>query len=60
MYIDCIMHDLRKMFAEVEVKVADPVTAFAETVVESSSMKCFAETPNRKNRRARARGSGVR
>ena len=36
--------------AEVEVKVADPVVSFCETVVETSSLKCFAETPNKKNK----------
>lgn len=35
---------------EVEVKVADPVVSFCETVVETSSLKCFAESPNRKNK----------
>lgn len=30
-----------------EVKVADPVVTFCETVVETSSLKCFAETPNK-------------
>jgi 116 kDa U5 small nuclear ribonucleoprotein component len=34
----------------VEVKVADPGVSFCETVVETSSIKCFAETPNRKNK----------
>ncbi|KAJ8562764.1 hypothetical protein K7X08_031216 [Anisodus acutangulus] len=33
-----------------EVKVADPVVSFCEIVVESSSMKCFAETPNKQNK----------
>ena len=42
--------DLREMYAEVEVKVADPVVAFCETVVETSSLKCFAETPNKRNK----------
>ena len=42
--------DLRELYAEVEVKVADPVVAFCETVVETSSLKCFAETPNRANK----------
>ncbi|KAL4340833.1 hypothetical protein GQ457_08G001480 [Hibiscus cannabinus] len=42
--------DLRELYSEVEVKVADPVVSFCETVVESSSMKCFAETPNKKNK----------
>ncbi|KAJ1394115.1 Ribosomal protein S5 domain 2-type fold, subgroup [Sesbania bispinosa] len=43
------MKDLRKLYSKVEVKVADPVVSFCETV-ESSSMKCFAETPNKKNK----------
>jgi U5 small nuclear ribonucleoprotein component len=30
--------------------VADPVVRFCETVAETSSLKCFAETPNKKNR----------
>lgn len=33
-----------------DIKVADPVVAFRETVVETSSLKCFAETPNKKYR----------
>lgn len=49
-YLDSIMKDLRELYSEVEVKVADPVVSFCETVVESSSMKCFAETPNKKNK----------
>lgn len=44
------MQDLREMYAEVEVKVADPVVAFCETVVETSSLKCFAETPNKRSK----------
>ncbi|KAK9130534.1 hypothetical protein Sjap_011021 [Stephania japonica] len=50
LYLDCIMKDLRELYSEVEVKVADPVVSFCETVVETSSMKCFAETPNKKNK----------
>ena len=76
LYLDCVMHDLRKMYSEigkmaapsgdvistslfsflhffftpvfVDIKVSDPVVAFCETVVETSSLKCFAETPNKK------------
>ena len=33
-----------------DIKVADPVVSFCETVVETSSLKCFAETPNKKNK----------
>eukprot|EP00899_Mesostigma_viride_P009923 jgi/Mesvir1/18932/Mv25784-RA.3 len=50
MFLDSVMKDLRELYAEVEVKVADPVVSFCETVVETSSLKCFAETPNKKNK----------
>eukprot|EP00891_Asterochloris_glomerata_P001190 jgi/Astpho2/1190/e_gw1.00022.32.1_t len=50
MYLDSLMKDLRELYAEVEVKVADPVVSFCETVVETSSLKCFAETPNKRNK----------
>jgi len=50
LYLDCVLHDLRKMYSEIEIKVADPVVKFCETVVETSSLKCFAETPNKKNK----------
>ncbi|KAF8313997.1 P-loop containing nucleoside triphosphate hydrolase protein [Clavulina sp. PMI_390] len=50
LYLDCVMHDLRKLFAEIEIKVSDPVTKFCETVVETSALKCYAETPNKKNK----------
>ena len=33
-----------------EIKVAAPVVSFCETVVESSRLKCFAETPNKRNK----------
>jgi U5 small nuclear ribonucleoprotein component len=46
----CTVQDLRELYSEVEVKVADPVVAFCETVVETSSLKCFAETPNKRNK----------
>ncbi|RKP04912.1 P-loop containing nucleoside triphosphate hydrolase protein [Thamnocephalis sphaerospora] len=50
LYLDCVLHDLRRMYSEIEIKVADPVVRFCETVVETSSLKCFAETPNKKNK----------
>jgi 116 kDa U5 small nuclear ribonucleoprotein component len=36
--LDCVMPDRRNMSREAEVKVADPVIAFSETVVETSSL----------------------
>merc|ERR1712216_430440 len=50
LYLDCVMHDLRAMYSEIEIKVADPIVNFSETVVETSTLKCFAETPNKKNK----------
>lgn len=47
---DCILHDLRRMYAEIEIKVADPVVAFCETVLETSAVQCFGATPNQKNK----------
>jgi U5 small nuclear ribonucleoprotein component len=48
--LDCALHDLRRLYSDIEVKVADPVVAFCETVLETSQVKCFAVTPNKKNR----------
>ncbi|KIJ22204.1 hypothetical protein PAXINDRAFT_165449 [Paxillus involutus ATCC 200175] len=50
LYLDCVMHDLRRLFSEIEIKVSDPVTKFAETVLETSALKCYADTPNKKNK----------
>jgi U5 small nuclear ribonucleoprotein component len=50
LYMDCLLHDLRLLYSDIEIKVADPVVTFCETVVESSSLKCFAETPNQRNK----------
>mmetsp|Transcript_28010 Transcript_28010/g.39380 ORF Transcript_28010/g.39380 Transcript_28010/m.39380 type:complete len:1043 (-) Transcript_28010:186-3314(-) len=50
LYLDCIMHDLRHVYSDIEVKVADPVVGFRETVSETSSVKCFAETANKRNK----------
>ena len=48
LHLDCVLHDLRRMFAEIEIKVSDPVVRFCETVVETSALKCYADTPNKK------------
>ena len=50
LYLDCVLHDLRHVYAEIEIKVSDPVVAFCETVLETSSLRCFADTPNGKSR----------
>ncbi len=43
LYMDCMMHDLRHVYSDIEVKISDPVVGFRETVVETSSVKCFSE-----------------
>jgi len=48
LYLDCVMHDLRRLFSEIEIKVSDPTTRFSETVLETSALKCYADTPNKK------------
>ncbi|EWC45145.1 putative U5 small nuclear ribonucleoprotein component [Drechslerella stenobrocha 248] len=50
LYMDCVLHDLRRLYSEMELKVSDPVTRFCETVVEMSALKCYALTPNKKNK----------
>jgi U5 small nuclear ribonucleoprotein component len=48
LYLDCVMHDLRRLYSEIEIKVSDPTTRFCETVLETSALKCYADTPNKK------------
>ena len=50
LYMDCVLHDLRKLYSEMEIKVSDPVTRFCETVVETSAIMCYSITPNKKNK----------
>lgn len=38
LYMDCIMHDLRHLYSDIEIKVADPVVSFCETVVSTLSL----------------------
>ena len=49
LYLDQIFNDLRTLYAQIEIKVSEPFVKICETVVEASSVRCFAETPNRKN-----------
>ena len=50
LYLDCIMQDLRELYAEIEIKVADPCVSFRETVSETSRVQCHAHTPNGQNK----------
>ena len=37
LYLDQIFHDLRSLYAEIEIKVSEPFVKICETVVETSS-----------------------
>lgn len=50
LYLDCVMHDLRHMFSEIDIRVSDPSVSFSETVIETSRERCEGETPNKRNR----------
>ncbi|KAK5953125.1 hypothetical protein OHC33_005693 [Knufia fluminis] len=50
LYMDCILHDLRTLYAEMDIKVSDPVVRFAETVTETSAIMCYAVTQNKLNK----------
>eukprot|EP00915_Cephaloidophora_sp_WS-2016_P003448 GHVH01004618.1.p1 GENE.GHVH01004618.1~~GHVH01004618.1.p1 ORF type:complete len:1004 (+),score=166.10 GHVH01004618.1:64-3075(+) len=48
--IDCALHDLRKLYGDLEIKVADPVVALQETVIEESAAMAYAVSANGKNK----------
>lgn len=50
LYLDSVMHDLRLMYSEIEIKVSDPCVSFCETVIDTSSIKCTSKTPNLANK----------
>lgn len=50
LYMDSVLHDLRQLYTDIEIKLSDPYVSFTETIIDTSSFKCFAETPNNKNR----------
>lgn len=50
LYLDSLMHDLRRLYAKIDIRVADPSVRFCETIVETSSLVCTAKSPNNKCR----------
>ena len=48
--LDSMLYDLRHFYAaELDLRVADPVVTFNETIIEMSELPCFATSPNGKN-----------
>ena len=50
LFLDCVLHDLRNVYSDIEVKVSDPAVTFQETIIESSKVSCGAFTPNKHNK----------
>jgi U5 small nuclear ribonucleoprotein component len=50
LYMDSVLHDIRNLYSDIEVKLSDPFVAFNETVIDTSSFKAYADTPNKQNR----------
>ena len=50
MHLDCILHDIRLLYSDIEARISDPSVTFAETVIQTSGIPCYADTPNKKNR----------
>lgn len=49
LYLDCVLHDLRKFFTDdLDIKVSDPMTRFAETCDETSVTKIPVATPSKR------------
>ena len=48
LYLDALMHDLRRLYGQVDIRVADPSVRLSETIVETSSLICTAMSPNNK------------
>ena len=46
LFMESVLHDLRKMYAEIEIKISDPSVTFCETIIDTSSIKCTSQTPN--------------
>jgi len=38
------------MYSEIEIKISEPVVRLCETVIDTSSIKCFATTQNKQNK----------
>ena len=49
LYLDCILHDLRRLYSEIEIKVSDPSVRFCETVVSTSAFVSTCESANKEN-----------
>jgi len=47
--MDSVLHDLRKLYGDLEIKLSEPVVVFNETCIETSQYQCFSASPNKLN-----------
>jgi len=50
LHLEICLKDLAEEFAGIELKIADPVVSYRETVSEESSITCLSKSPNKHNR----------
>ena len=50
LYMDNVLHDLRNLYTDIEIKLSDPCVTLTEPVIDTSTFKAFASTPNGMNK----------
>jgi elongation factor 2 len=50
LHLEICLKDLAEEFAGIELKMADPVVSYRETVTEESNITCLSKSPNKHNR----------
>jgi hypothetical protein len=50
LYMDQVLKDLRQMYANIKIMISDPSVTLCETIIDTSNIKCYSETPNKKNK----------
>lgn len=49
LYMDCLLHDFRKLYGDIDIKVSDPMVRFSETTDSVSKVKLVIQSSNGKN-----------
>lgn len=50
LHLEICLKDLEEEYAQVPLRISDPVVSFRETVTEESSIMCLSKSPNKHNR----------
>ena len=50
LYMDHVLKDLRLMYSGININVSDPSVTLCETIIDTSNIKCYSETPNKRNK----------